>query len=216
MAEPNTVLLFDPERPHRITHPTDEGDDCTALRFSREQIAEAFGAERSSRHWTLDGDSQIALHLQMHRIRNAADALEGEEAAMAILRMLARTENSQTSLPPSVELLRERIAANPGERATLAELASGTGLSPFELARRFRAVTGSSIHQYRLRLRVLVALSRLQDGDDDITTIALDLGFANHAHFTSTFARALKRPPRTVRPANGAILKYDAARYRLP
>ncbi len=205
VADPNTVLLFDPDRPHRIVHPTDDGDDCTALRFSRQQIDEAFGrSETATRYWILDGDSQIALHLAMHRIRNAADPLEGEEGAMTILRVLSRAA-LQPSVHRAVSLVRERIAANPGERATLAELADGSGLSPFELARRFRSITGSSIHQYRLRLRILVALTRLQEGEDDITTLALDLGFASHAHFTSTFARTLKRPPRAFRGFNRAV-----------
>lgn len=200
LAEPNTVLLFDPREPHRITHPTDSGDDCTALRFLPEQIHDALGdAGCLPRFWILDAHSQLSLHLAMQTIRTSADMLQGEEAAMAILRTLARSSPTAVSPHRAVEIVRERIAADPSQCATLADLAGGTGLSPFELARRFRASTGSSIHQYRLRLRLLLALSALRDGEEDLTSLALDLGFSSHAHFTTTFARMLKIQPRMYR-----------------
>lgn len=210
IAEPNTVLLFDPAQPHRITHLTDDGDDCTALRFSPELVDDALGElQRSERHWMLDANAQFELHVTIQRIRRATDVLESEEAALQILRMLSGAQMRRDVPHRAVNLVRERIAAEPGERATLADLAHGTGLSASELARRFRASTGSSIHQYRLRLRLLVALSRVNDGEDDLTTLALELGFASHAHFTATFTRSLHAPPRAFRALAGSVQRRD-------
>lgn len=41
VADANTALLFHPDEPYCITHPTDDGDDCTALRFDREAVTDA-------------------------------------------------------------------------------------------------------------------------------------------------------------------------------
>ena len=62
--------------------------------------------------------------------------------------------------------------------------------TPFHLTRVFRWRTGSSIHDYRTRLRLAAAMRRLEDTDAPLTRLALDLGFSSHAHFTRRF-RAL-------------------------
>jgi AraC-like DNA-binding protein len=100
------------------------------------------------------------------------------------------------------ELLAERLA----ERLTLSELARELGTSPYHLARAFKAATGSSIHQYRLQLRVRTALLRLRE-DVDLCTLGLELGFATHSHFTETFRRAFGLPPRTVRELLSARIR---------
>jgi AraC family transcriptional regulator len=197
LAEPNTVLLFHPSRAHRITHPADGGDDCTSLHLSPEYADEALGASAAtSSYWLLDGASQRRVHLAAHIVRSNPDTLACEEATMAILRILARTPEHQCARHArEVDAIRERLAADPGERATLPNLAHDLGLSPFELARRFRAHTGSSIHQYRLRMRLSLALSKLHDGAGDVAALALDLGFASHAHFTTAFRNAFGVTP---------------------
>jgi AraC-like DNA-binding protein len=96
------------------------------------------------------------------------------------------------------ERVKELLAERLGDRLTLAELARELGTSPYHLARAFRAATGSSIHQYRIQLRVRTALLRLRD-DVDLCTLGLDLGFATHSHFTETFRRVFGLPPRAVR-----------------
>jgi AraC-like DNA-binding protein len=46
-----------------------------------------------------------------------------------------------------------------------------------------------------------VALERLAAGERDLTALALDLGFADHAHLTNTVRRELGRPPSAFRAA---------------
>lgn len=201
VADPNAVLLFHPARPYRVLHPADDGDDCTALRFAPEIVEEALGHKASSpRYWTLDGCAQRALHRAIQMMRRAKDPLAGEEAALSILQLLApaperRSERHVTA----IEAVRGRIAADLAEHRPLAVLASEVGLSPYHLARRFRERTGSSIHEYRIRLRLLVALDRLREGETDIAGLAVDLGFASHAHFTSAFRAAFGIPPSDAR-----------------
>ena len=73
--------------------------------------------------------------------------------------------------------------------------ARAAGYSPYHLARRFRVHTGSSIHRYRTRLPLLVALSRLREGAADLAGLAADLGFASHSHFTTAFGAMFGTTP---------------------
>jgi AraC family transcriptional regulator len=201
VADPNTVLLFHPAREFRVAHPADGGDDCVSLRISREVVEDALGRRADGpRYWTLPEPAQHALHASLRALDDAADALEGEEATMAILGLLADAEpRAPARDEASIEAVRERIAANPSDHPTLAVLAHGVGLSPFHLARRFRAQTGSSIHGYRTRLRLLVALHRIREGAEPLAPLALDLGFASHAHFTGAFRAAYGINPSEAR-----------------
>jgi AraC-like DNA-binding protein len=71
--------------------------------------------------------------------------------------------------------------------------------SPFHLARVFRERAGVPVHRYLTRLRLRAALERLSDGADDLTALALDLGFSSHSHFTDAFRREFGRSPSDVR-----------------
>jgi AraC family transcriptional regulator len=211
LAEPNTVLLFHPRHPHRISHPINGGDDCTSLHFAPEHLDDALsGVALGPRYWVLDGPSQQAVHVATHIARAHADTLAREEAAMSILRLLANAPEPPVDRhAATVDALRERIAADPADPATLQTLSRGVGMSPYELARRFRARTGSSIHQYRLRLRLLLALSRLRDGASDVTSLAFELGFSSHAHFTTAFRRMFGMTPREARGTSLVLRPFD-------
>jgi AraC family transcriptional regulator len=92
------------------------------------------------------------------------------------------------------------LAVHYADRCTLAELARAHGVSVFHLARVFRHATGRSIHSYRTELRLRAALERLADGDD-VSTVAFELGFSSHSHFTSAFRRAFDATPSQLRPS---------------
>ena len=68
----------------------------------------------------------------------------------------------------------------------LRSLARMAEISPYQLCREFRAVTGMTITRYRHSLRLRIALDRLR-GRVDLTELALDLGYSSHSHFTYTF-----------------------------
>jgi AraC-like DNA-binding protein len=82
---------------------------------------------------------------------------------------------------------------------SLIELARHVGSSPFHLSRVFREITGTTITQYRQRLRVHQVLDRLTHGEDDLAAIAISAGFADHSHMTRTVVTQLGQPPSTLR-----------------
>lgn len=76
-----------------------------------------------------------------------------------------------------------------GEDLALEEIAREACFSPFHFHRIFTTVTGESLYQFILRLRVERAAAQLcQNEDVPVSQIALDLGFSS----ASTFARAFQ------------------------
>ena len=70
---------------------------------------------------------------------------------------------------------------------------------PVHLARVCRRQVGCSLRQYLLERRTLLAWRRCTAGQQSLTTIAAELGFADQAHMTRTFASKLGVSPARLR-----------------
>ena len=79
-------------------------------------------------------------------------------------------------------LIESRIAAPPG----VSDLALIAGLSLADFVKSFRHAFGQTPHQFVLDMRIAKAKLLLAQ-DAPLTMLALELGFANHGHFTATF-----------------------------
>jgi AraC-like DNA-binding protein len=82
---------------------------------------------------------------------------------------------------------------------SLDELARTLGCSPFHLSRTFSRIAGVPLRRHLDRLRLRLALERLARGVADLTDLALDLGHADHSHFTNAFRREFGAPPSAFR-----------------
>lgn len=96
------------------------------------------------------------------------------------------------------EAAKSYLASRIGEAVTLGEVADVVCSSPFNFARIFHEQTGMPVHRYLTQLRLRAALERLPDADD-ITSLALDLGFSSHSHFTDVFRREFGKTPSEFR-----------------
>ena len=81
----------------------------------------------------------------------------------------------------------------------LAGVARIAGVHPMYLAKLFRRRFGCSMGEYLRRRRVAWACEQLARKGGTITDIALNAGFADHAHFTRTFVRVTGCTPRWYR-----------------
>jgi AraC-like DNA-binding protein len=160
--------------------------------------------------------------LERGRVSNS---LEWEEQALALLEEVLRsayagkaerTGSAVRSIRARecVEHARLLLARHPDAHVTLTELAAAVGLSPFHLCREFRAVTGTTISQYRTQLRLRASLERVAAGED-LTTVALSLGFVSHSHFTHTFKRSFGTTPSIFR-TGGASATEGRCRPQRP
>ena len=229
VAHPAAVLFFTAGREYRVSHPVGGGDDCSSLRFAPHVLQEAlesvYGSNvRENAPFDAIGtavapaaaDLLAARHLPTLKMSGTSE-LEVEETALALLRQAFRAGRQagasarQASRPGTearsrrwAEEVELQLAANPGRRWTLATLGREIGCSPYHLARRFRAISGKSIHRSLMSIRVALAAERVLGGEDDLSGLAQDLGFASHAHLTTAFRSAHGLPPsalRRTRPA---------------
>ncbi len=128
------------------------------------------------------------------------EPLAAEECLLEFMRnVLDHDARSTPRTHRAVERAREHLAAQPHRNDTLSEIAAIAHCSPFHLARQFRCHSGISLHGYRTRLRMSVAIQRLRDGESNLSLLAADLGYSSHSHFTSVFRRSFGAAPHQVR-----------------
>jgi AraC family transcriptional regulator len=95
----------------------------------------------------------------------------------------------------------ERIEANPLEQFDLAALAAESGYSYTRFIHVFRAQTGLSPHRYIMQLRLSRAKRLMPNRSLTLLEIALESGFASHAHFTHAFREHFGCAPSQYRAA---------------
>ena len=85
------------------------------------------------------------------------------------------------------------------EQVTVDELAARSLMSPRTFARRFRAVTGTTPHQWLLGQRILFAQRLLEATDESIELIASRSGFGSAANLRHHFGREVSTSPLAYR-----------------
>ncbi len=98
--------------------------------------------------------------------------------------------------------------AEPGTRWTLPALANKAGMSRSGFARAFKTTVGTSPIEYLTKWRMLLAGTRLADGNQPLSAIAISLGYDSESAFSTAFKRlmgcsprkyACSRPPASLR-----------------
>jgi AraC-like DNA-binding protein/mannose-6-phosphate isomerase-like protein (cupin superfamily) len=122
-----------------------------------------------------------------------------DEAIMNLLLFELRAARSHVlavPFPSHAALAREcrSFLENPSTHATIDEWASVLAMSRRAFTRLFRAETGLSLAEWQRQAAVLQAVHQIAGGES-ITSVALDLGYASPAAFTSMFKRVLGMPP---------------------
>ncbi|MEP0847080.1 MAG: helix-turn-helix transcriptional regulator [Phycisphaerae bacterium] len=223
IADCNTVVFFNRGEPYSASHPVDGGDECTVLALREDLLCEvladadpAASRDAQPRFRHTHGPAEPACQLKLAKLRGQLrapihDPLAAEEAALELFSGVvtsacavrgerpprrADTAAAHLELSGAVQTL---LAARFAEPLTLCEVADAVCSSPYHLARVFRREVGSSIHQYRARLRLAAALHRLAEGESDLTRLALESGFSSHSHFTTAFRQRFGVSPSVVR-----------------
>ncbi|MGW4070895.1 AraC family transcriptional regulator [Nocardia grenadensis] len=107
-----------------------------------------------------------------------------DEVLTAPAHIIAGTGVGDSGLAIVAPILEHLRASN--MQVTLGDLVRGTGLSRFQLVRRFRDVTGLTPIAWQLNERVIRARSRLRAGCG-LAEVSNDLGFADQSHFHRIF-----------------------------
>lgn len=201
LLDPTVVSVFRPDEAYRVLHPVGGGDRSLVLGLA-DGIVAGLPTQAVGPMFTT-----LAMRLARGLRDGTVDALTAADVATGLVQRLGAPGTDSGAPDPvepepaEVRETRLAIAADPGTRATLPELGRSVGRSGWELARRFRRATGTSIHRYRTALRIRAALERVEAGERDLTALALDLGFADHAHLAATVRRVVGAPPSAFRRA---------------
>jgi AraC-like DNA-binding protein len=138
------------------------------------------------------------------------DQLAAEELVVALLRSALDGHALRGEPAASTRRLIRRAKAFVESELTkgirLADIARAVGSSPAYLTHAFRRAEGAPLYQYVTQLRLARALAELPHADD-LTTLALDVGFSSHSHFSAAFRRAFGITPSRFR---------ETCRRRLP
>lgn len=209
LANANHVMFYNPGQRYRRALHDPRGDRCWFVELEPSLLSE-LGASGGFQFASGPGDVRVRLLLHAavgHLEGPRADTLLVEEAVLEALdrtvAAAAAFERRRLPARPAhrelVERAKRLLTESACERISLEELGDRLHVSGFHLARVFRAGTGESLHRYRTRLRLTLALDRLTDPQTELGRLAHDLGYASHSHFTDRFRGELGVPPSLVR-----------------
>lgn len=141
----------------------------------------------------------------LHRVDGTAnwEGLQAEEMMVGLLRSALQHNGHGEPIvgARALRLIRrtkEFLEAELSNRILLDDIGRAAGASPAYLTDLFRRVEGMPLHRYLTRLRLARALAELHRADD-LTRLALDLGFSSHSHFTAAFRRVYGCTPSQFR-----------------
>ncbi|MBX7187654.1 MAG: AraC family transcriptional regulator [Vicinamibacteria bacterium] len=226
-ADVNHAIFFSKGSTVKVSHPADCGDRGTvftlAPRVLRDIVREldptvddhpdrpfpfvtgpcdssAFWRHRELVQRIAAQDLQPLEHLwaDVTALQLSADILEAAFRQAGVTRKPRRAATDREHADRA-EAAKTFLASSLGRRVTLDDVAKAVHTSPFHFTRIFQQRVGVPVHRYLTQLRLRAALERLAEGEDDLTTLALDLGFSSHSHFADAFRKEFGRTPSEVR-----------------
>ena len=209
VADPNTIVFYEPGDEYQRRGVDSRGDHCDYFAVAPEVAEEIIGVESLG-----SGHAPADLYLAQRAVVTAVDGDGGSDPVgveEAILSLFARATRQVTERPTPdktrsrhsaiVRKARRVIAERATTRVTLSEIADEVAVSPFHLARLFRRHTGFTIHRFLTQLRLRRSLDFLTSPNVDLATLALELGFSSHSHFTNVFRTEFGATPSAYRRA---------------
>ena len=241
VVDPNHVLFFGLDEVYRVSHPVPGGDDCTSFSFAPNVLRDAVGRFDPGVRDRDDGmfpastcpaspRSALLQHGLRRAARRSVPRMELDELAIELLadvvrsafhsrgiRPLRQRSDTQFAHRGLVEAALQLLSRHYREPLALSDIAKRVHTSPFHLSRIFRRLVGLPIHRYLNRLRLQAALDRLADGEENLTVLALDLGYAGHSHLTDAFKREFRVPPSRFRDGlSVAVLRQMSKNLEVP
>ena len=140
---------------------------------------------------------ELILHIS--RI-GALDRRRPEQARLVgvLFDLLAGAESIPLELrsprDPRARRFADLVAREPGNAASIAQLARRAGASLRTIERCFLSETGVAVGEWRRRMRLFHAM-RLLEGGSSVTDVAFDIGYASASAFSAAFSREFGRSP---------------------
>ena len=194
------------------------GDECLAFHLSPE-VVDMVGGDAET--WRTGGLPPLSELMVLGELAQAAADKRSDvgldEAGLCLASRFVDVVGSRRRTPQrATPADRSRavdaamwISTHSPHDIDLCQAADRAGLSPFHFLRLFSRVLGVSPHQYLVRSRLRHAARLLAEGQQSITDVALDVGFADLSNFVRTFSRAAGMSPSAFRRAARNGLKGE-------
>jgi AraC-like DNA-binding protein len=210
LVDANAVLLVHGGQECHETHPVRGIGHGSAILTPGEGMLDELRAQsrRSGQNLaaTVTHSMSDRAKLLTHAIvfGNDNDPLAIEERAMQLMFEAMRITVGAEPHAPSrtIEKAKEILHSRYFEPLSLERVAREVGVTPVYLTQAFRKSQGVPLYRYQTRLRLSRALVELPRCEN-ITGLALDLGFSSHSHFTTVFRTMFGMTPSDFRADHG-------------
>jgi AraC-like DNA-binding protein len=204
---PGNVILIGPGDVHDGRSGAPGGYAYRMLYVSVDRVervlADATGrvARRLDHRNAIRTDSALArkLNLAWRAINQSPASLAAEQLLDETLLVLAapneqpRLQTRVASDQPAARRVRDYLHEH-FEPVGVCELAALASMSRFQLTRQFHQLFGLPLHAYHMQLRLHEAKRRLSE-DQDVASVANELGFADQSHLHRRFKGAFGLTP---------------------
>ncbi len=235
VADPNVVMFYNKRQIYTRRKLSDGGDLCEWFAFAPHTIVDAIRpydpqvVERGERPFALthgpsDPRSYLLQRIVVDHLLCAErpDQLYVEEIMLSVLAQVIENAyqvrgatSPRSASGSSVELaeaIKALLATCFREQLSLDRIARAAYTSPYHLCRIFRKQTGSTIHRYLNQIRLRTALEDVMQGNIDLTTLGLDLGYSSHSHFTQAFRQTFGTSPSGLRRVASARRLHELSK----
>jgi AraC family transcriptional regulator len=213
VSDPNQVLFIRGGEPFRVGHCPPDGFAEVIITPDQQRLREVaetagFDLERHplfaarSRRATPGLQRRRAAFVQQVTGDGRDDQFGADEELVGLMRdALAMEPPRRVASDHTRRLIRrtkEYLDAHFTEPLRLSVVSDAVGASPAYLTDVFRRFEGIPLHRYVVQLRLARSLVELPH-TTDLTTLALELAFSSHSHFTFAFRRAFGCTPSVYR-----------------
>jgi AraC family transcriptional regulator len=189
----------------RLSNNTAHPQAATLLFVARDVVEEAIASIPGSNaamfrrlrerpaHWC--SSELTACHARL-LATHPDDRLAMEEHSLALIRRVVgeaagSSDVEDRCMSPrrvaAIDQARSYILSRYREPLSLSSIAASCGVAPATLCENFPRVAGMPVWKYVRRLRLQEAALALAEGAEDLSGLALDLGFSSHSHFAQAF-----------------------------
>ncbi|MEO7102298.1 MAG: AraC family transcriptional regulator [Gemmatimonadaceae bacterium] len=205
------VLFVGAGEDYADAHVAGCGHDCIIITPHLPLLQELCGYAVPSRHPAFHSVAKPTtprMNMRSQRLlrleASVNDPLARDELMIALLgEALGPTQNLVRASPLRVvDLAKQFLHGRLDQPLSLDEIAHEVQVSGAYLTDAFTQSEGMPLCRYRMRLRLNRALVDLP-GCDDITRLALDLGFSSHSHFSTAFKSLFGVSPSAFRAGSG-------------
>lgn len=226
-ADVNQAMFFSKDTVYQVSHPVDHGDRGTSFTVAPSILSDIVreldpsidehpdapfpfltGPCEPDVFWRhrdfvrrLEAANEQPLEplwADVTGLQLMADVLEAAFERHGVKRKNRRTTTSADHAERT-EAAKAYLSAHMADTVTLDDVALAVNASPFNFARIFQQQTGLPVHRYLTLLRLRASLELIAAQNADLTSVALDLGFSSHSHFTDVFRREFGETPSDFR-----------------